>query len=186
MEIFNSIAQFISKLLQWWFSVMPWEQAVRVRKGNIVRVLNAGLYFKIPFLDAVYIQTTRMRMVDMPMQTMSTRDGHAITVKAAFGYAIADILTLYKSLYHPEVTLGTMIMGDVSEYIRTKDLSEVKPDKLSEYVNEKVSVTNYGLKDISVKITTFAIVKTFRLMQDHSQMYEGLSMQQSTPQTPRP
>lgn len=75
MEVINSIAAFISKLFQWWFTVMPWEQALRIRKGSKVTLLGAGLYFKIPFIDAVYVQTTRMRMIDTPMQTMSTKDG---------------------------------------------------------------------------------------------------------------
>jgi len=185
MEIINSIAQFLSKLLQWWFTVMPWEQAIRVRKGNIVRVLGAGLYFKIPFLYSIYIQTTRMRMVDMPMQTMSTKDGHAITVKASYGYTIFDIFKLYKSLFHPEITMASMIMGDVSEYIRTKNIEDVKPNELSDYVNGKVKEFDYGLKDVSVRITTFAIVKTFRLMQDHSSMYDNLNMEQQLTHRPR-
>jgi regulator of protease activity HflC (stomatin/prohibitin superfamily) len=176
MEIFNSIAGFISKLFQWWFTVMPWEQALRIRRGKQVRLLNAGLYFKIPFLDAVYVQTTRMRMIDTAMQTMSTKDGTTITVKSAIRYIISDIQTLYTTLYHPEMTLSSMTMGFVGEYVRSNEISEIAPSKIEEFVNDKMDATRYGLKDLSIKITTFAAVKTFRLIQDGSYLGEGLNM----------
>lgn len=102
MEILNIIASFSNKLFQWWFTVMPWEQAIRIRRGKTVRLLGAGLYLKIPFIDAVYIQTTRMRMVDMPIQTVSTQDGTTLTIKAVIGYSIKDVQLLYNTLYHPD------------------------------------------------------------------------------------
>jgi regulator of protease activity HflC (stomatin/prohibitin superfamily) len=177
MEMFNSIFAFISKLLQWWFTVMPWEQAIRVRKGNIVKVLGAGLYLKIPFLDSVYIQTTRMRMIDIPMQTMSTKDGNTVTIKSAIGYTIYDIRLLYNSLFHPEMTLSSLVMGYIGEYVRGNIISDITPENISNTVNGKINQDSYGLKDVNVKITTFAIVKTFRLIQDGSSLYENTNMQ---------
>lgn len=173
MEFLNSIVGFISKLIKWWFIVMPWEQAIRVRAGKKVKVLGEGIYFRIPFIDAVYTQTTRMRTVEIPMQTISSRNGISITVKSYIGYTIANILTLYKELYHPEATLGSIVMGAISEYVRDHDLNEMSQSKIEFIINERVKSVDYGLKDISFRITTFAVVKTFRLIQDSSYMYGG-------------
>ena len=74
MEIVNQIFVFIGKLFEWWFTVMPWEQAIFIRAGKGERVLGKGLYFKIPFIDRVYIQQTRLRIIDLPVQTVSTLD----------------------------------------------------------------------------------------------------------------
>lgn len=177
MELVNTITAFLAKLFQWWFTVMPWEQAILVRKGNRVKLLNAGLYLKIPFIDSVYIQTTRMRMIDTPMQTISTKDGHTITVKSAVGYKIADIQTLYNTLYHPETTLVNMTIGTIGDFVRSKDVIEITPSLIEKFVNDNIKASDYGLKDLSVKVTTFAIVKTYRLIQDGSNFYEGLNME---------
>lgn len=177
MELFNSITAFIAKVFQWWFTVMPWEQAIRVRRGRNVRLLGAGLYLKIPFADVVYIQTTRMRMIDTPMQTMSTQDGNTITIKSSIGYSIADIQVLYSTLYHPEITLNSMAMGAVGEFIRKTKMQDVSPKEIEDFVSGKIEAEKYGLKGFSFKITTFATVKTFRLIQDGSAFYEGLSME---------
>src|SRR5688572_20343223 len=102
MENIKDIFQFLSRFFQWYFIVMPWEQAVFIRAGKSHKTLGKGIYFKIPFLDVVYIQTTRRRMIEAPMQTVTTKDGHAITIKAGVSYKIVDMFKLYNSLYHPE------------------------------------------------------------------------------------
>lgn len=177
MEIFNTIAGFLQRIFQWWFTVMPWEQAIRVRAGKRAKLLKAGLYLRIPFVDAVYVQTTRMRMADSPMQTMSTKDGNTITVKSVVGYVIDDVQKLYNTLTHPEMTLASMSMGLVGDYVRSKNISEITPAAIEDFVAKEINATQYGLKDFSIKIVTFAIVKTFRLIQDGTYMGEGLNMQ---------
>jgi regulator of protease activity HflC (stomatin/prohibitin superfamily) len=176
MELLNSITVFLTKLFQWWFTVMPWEQAILIRRGKRTRLLSAGLYLKIPFVDTVYVQTTRMRMIDTPMQTMSTKDGNTVTIKSAIGYTIENIQTLYTTLYHPEMTLNSMAMGYVGEFVRNNEIAAISPSEIEKYVNEKIIAGQYGLKDLNIRVTTFAAVKTFRLIQDSSGLYEQLNM----------
>lgn len=177
MGLLNAITEFLTKLFQWWFTVMPWEQAIFIRRGRKVKLLGAGLYLKVPFIDAVYIQTTRMRMVDAPMQTMSTKDGSTVTIKSVVGYTIEDVRTLYTTLYHPEMTLNSMAMGFIGEFVRSNSISEISPLAIEQFVNSKIEASKFGLKNLSVRITTFAVVKTFRLIQDGSYLSEGLNME---------
>jgi len=177
MELFNVITNFLVKIFQWWFTVMPWEQALLIRNGKHVKLLGAGLYLKIPFIDTAYIQTTRMRMIDIPMQTISTKDGSTVTIKSAIGYTINDIQILYNTLYHPEMTLSSMSMGFVGEFIRENLIENIHPKQIEDFVNSKIIAENFGLKDLTIKITTFATVKTFRIIQDGSYLGEGLNME---------
>lgn len=183
MNLLNSIAEFLSKLLNWWFTVMPWEQAIHVRRGKYPKTKGPGFYWKIPFVDQVFLQTTRMRMIDVPMQTMSTKDGSTATIKSCVGYSISDINKLYETLYHPEMTLSSMVMAKIGEYIRDTDVKDIVPANIEQAANDLISSKDYGLKDVTIKITTFAIVKTFRLMQDGSGLYENLNMQPTTTTT---
>lgn len=180
MNLLNSIADFLGRLLNWWFTVQPWEQAIHVRRGKVAKVKGPGFYWQIPFVDKVFIQTTRMRMMDVPMQTMSSKDGSAITVKSVIGYSIIDVLKVYQTLYHPEVTLGSMVQSGVGQFIRENLTSAITPAGIEEYV--KIDGDQYGIGNVTVKITTFAIVKVFRLMQDNSTMYDGLNMNSQQPQ----
>lgn len=177
MEVFNVIIGFISKLFQWWYTVMPWEQAIHVHRGNKQKIRGGGMYFKIPFVDVVYIQTCRKRMMEIPMQSMTTKDGQVITVKSNLGYSISNITLLFQTLAHPEVTLGSMAMGFVSEYIRERDSRQLNPLDLENYVKDNIKGEAYGLSGIDIKITTFAIVRVIRIMQDSSGgMYNSMTM----------
>lgn len=156
---------------------MPWEQAIHVRRGKHSRVLGKGMYFNIPFIDQVYIQTTRMRTIEVPMQNVTTKDGICVSLTSYISYSIADIMALYKSLYHPERTLSMVMQGYVSEYVREHDYKGITLPDIEEYCTQAISSFDYGLKDIKFRVTTFAAVKTFRLIQDNSCNYsEGLKM----------
>lgn len=176
MEVVNQILGFISNFFTWWYTVMTWEQAIFIRAGKNPKVVNNGMYFKIPFIDRVYIQQIRLRVIDMPIQTVSTQDGKTITIKAMVGYSIKDMLKMYNSISHPEMTLSGIIMGGIADHIKNKQSSEISPLKVEEFLIEKLKETDFGLGDLSIKITSWAEVRTYRLIQDQSWMGENLKM----------
>lgn len=61
MSFIQNILALLGRLVSWWFVVLPWEQAVRVRAGSRVRLYGAGLHFRVPFIDYVWLQNTRRR-----------------------------------------------------------------------------------------------------------------------------
>lgn len=176
MTAINDILSFLNTIFQWWCIVLPWEQAVFVRKGKKSKLLGPGIYFKIPFIDIVFVQTTRMRMVEVPIQALSTKCGKTITIRSAISYSISDIEKLYNTIYHPEMTITTMVMSLISDFINSRDISDVTTASIEEEVSIRMNQTNYGLKEISVSITNFAVVRTYRLIQDSSFNYEGLDL----------
>jgi len=180
MEIFGQLIQFIKEIFSWWFIVTPWEQAVFVRAGKKIKVLKEGLYFKIPFIDQVYIQQIRLRTVDLPMQTISTNDNKTITIKSIMTYSITDIFTLYNTISHPELTLSGIVMSEISDYIRKTNSNILDTAIMEQNILEKLLERNFGLGDLTVRITSWAEVKTYRIIQDQSWMYaEGLIMSKS-------
>jgi len=179
MEIFGQLIQFIKEIFSWWFTVTPWEQAVFVRAGKHIKVLKEGFYFKIPFVDQVYVQPIRLRTIDLPIQTVSTLDSKTVTIKAVLCYSITDIYKLYNTISHPDMTLAGIVMGSIAEHMRKTKYSDVNLDVLEKAILEALGLTDYGLGDLSIQITSWAEVKTFRLIQDQSWMNEGLNMNKS-------
>ena len=91
MESLHQLLQQIGRMFVWLVIVAPWEQAIRVRLGRRVRLLPAGAYLVIPFIDRVYRQTIRRRLSIIPPQTLTTRDGKSVTLGSAVGYSIVDL-----------------------------------------------------------------------------------------------
>lgn len=175
MTIISQVMEFIKKLFDWWFFVLPWEQAIFVRGGKKVKLLTAGWYFKIPFIDLVFKQTIRTRIIDLPFQTITNKNGKTITIKSNMQYSIGDMYKLYNSISHPEVYIYGVISGYVSQAIKNSDNLDL--DIVEYEVNSKLVNLDLGLKELQFKITSWADVRTFRMIQDGSWMTETLNME---------
>jgi len=163
------VAQFgsiIKGVFQWWVLLAPWEQALRVRRGKKVAELGAGLHLRIPLLDRFFVQSTRLRITDCPIQTVTTKDGKTITLKAQLGYRIEDLRLLYDTLHDAEGTITNIVQMEIANYVCVNNVSDLGPVEITSSVRDALAdrLATYGLGGVSVSITDFAVVKTYRLM----------------------
>ncbi len=166
MNYLRETFEYLSKLFQWWVIIQPWERGVRTRFGSRIKLLIPGIHFRIPFFDIIYIQTIRLRVVSMCPQTISTADGVTVTAVCAVGYSIADILILFNKLFQPETTICNIVQGEVADYIGSHEAKQCSPKAIETQVLEKLNASDYGIKYEYVKVVSYAIVKTYRLIQD--------------------
>ncbi len=162
----KDLLEYIFNFIKIWIIVQPWEQGLIVRRGNKIRKVSKGMFFRIPYFDSVYIQESRLRMVQLCMQTLTTRDKQTVTINSSLGYSMVDIQKLFNTLCHPEGTISNIAMSVTSEYIFNHELINIIPKELEIEVLKKLNENDYGLKFEYFKITNFASVKTFRLIQD--------------------
>jgi len=179
MDILNTIISWIQNLFTWWVIVMPWEQGIRVRLGTNTTILNSGFHWKFPFIDSVYLQTVKQRMIHVPMQTITTKDEKTITLMIGIGYTIGNIELLYNTLYHPETTIQCITMGKISDYISNNYLVECNQKYIVENIIKQNDMSEYGIDNLTINVLNFAVVRTYRLLQDNSIMYgEQLTMEE--------
>lgn len=151
-----------------WIVLAPWEAGIRLRLGKHVHVLRPGFNLRIPGIDRVSVQTTRLRVAAMPSQTLSTRDGKNVFIGCNIGYAIANIRKLYDSLYHAEDTIRAIAQQIISDIVFATDSKELQPSDLAMVASEQIRprLERYGLTEISLSVTDFAVVRTYRLLSD--------------------
>lgn len=176
MGILKDLIDYLSKLFTWWVVIMPWEQGVRVTLGKTIKVLEKGIYLKLPLIHVAYVQQRRLRVISIPIQTLSTKDGNVITISCCAGYSIEDIFKVYNTIYQPDMTISNYILGRVSEYVSTHNLNECSIKEIEEYIKSSLSTLDYGLKYDYINIVNFASVKTFRIIQDSTWLNEGLDL----------
>lgn len=166
-DLLGTLGRWFSQLT-FLLAVSPWEQVLRVRGGKHVTVLSAGLHLRIPFLDVVYRQSVRRRMAHMCTQTLCTKDGRTCIVGAALGYSIANIQQLYEGLHHGEDTLTNMTAAAVAAFVHAHRHEDVTPSSISASVSAELGpkFQAFGLADVDVRLTDFAYLKAYRLVQD--------------------
>lgn len=160
----KQIIDVIFKLFKWWIIIVPWEQGIRVRLGKRTKLLNSGIYLCIPFIDKVYKQCTRRRLVMLRAQTITTKDGNVLTINGSLGYIISDVMKLYKSLYAPDDSLNSIISSKISEYVFNNNLTDCNPAKIRNYVLNNINITEFGLSNPEIYILNYVRTKTYRLI----------------------
>lgn len=180
MNIVREALDFLARLLTWWFVVMPWEAAVRVRFGDRVALVGQGVHFRIPFFDSVYIQNTRLRMMHLQTQTISTRDGKPLTLAGSIGYRIADVMQLYKTLHQAEQTVKQCVAAVITEYVVGNSLGAITPDELVKFVNAHIELEKYGLGDVAFCLTDFCTVRTYRMINESIGGYSATQLDTQT------
>ncbi|MFQ1018162.1 prohibitin family protein [Gilliamella sp. BG7] len=71
-----------------WYTVDAGEKGVQLRNGAIIRIVDAGLYFKIPLIDSVnYISTRTLNFTFQEMSTYS-KDQQPATIKASVTFKV--------------------------------------------------------------------------------------------------
>jgi membrane protease subunit HflC len=89
------------------------EQALVVRLGAPVAVIETpGLRFKIPFIDTVYVTSTRSLLLEPQVEQAIMGDQKRLEIQPYARYRIVDPLRFYQALRTPDVAdlqLGLMV-----------------------------------------------------------------------------
>ena len=168
------IGQILSSLAQpfkWWIVVAPWEGALRIRLGKVAGELGPGIHFRVPFLDRLYIQSLRLRTISDTGQTMTTQDGKVVTIAIGIEYGIANLLRVYEALANPEAVLMYRVQGIISDHVATTDAQLLSPHTIQEAVTGKLPVSEWGMDRLCLHVTSFAFVRTYRLLMNDYRTY---------------
>lgn len=184
MDFFNTILANFKEIIWWGFLVQPWEQGLRVRFGKKIKRYGGGLHFKLPFVDKIYLQNTRLRITDLASQTLTTADGKTVTLSGALQYRVKDIMKLYMNLHMAENTVAQLVQGAIAKHITAADLGRLKSDLWVGQVMRECNGTLHcwGLSQAQLIITDFAVVKTYRLITGELYKYNEHALQTDAPE----
>lgn len=166
-NLFQWIANFLGEM-RWWVIILPWETAIRIRLGKDVTPWGPGWHVRIPFVDEVRMANTRLRIGSVPPQTLTTVDGKTITVASMVAFRIDDLEAALLTLQQPEVMAAAFAQAAVAEYIQARNVRDIDVGALEEASRKSLDrfAKDRGLAIEWVRIVDFAVVKTYRLLQD--------------------
>jgi regulator of protease activity HflC (stomatin/prohibitin superfamily) len=168
MNYLKDTLEYIINLFQFWVIIDPWEIGLRVRMGKTTKVLGKGVFFKIPYFDSVYVQSTRLRVSQMPVQTVTTMDNKTLVIDSVIAFSIVDAELFYNTLNTVDATIAGLACSCINNYVTEHYFSDINTEDLEGWVNSNISVSEYGIKFEYLKLTSFANVRTYRLIQDTS------------------
>ncbi|MFA6948407.1 MAG: protease modulator HflC [Eubacteriales bacterium] len=150
------------------YTVAENEYACTVRFSKIINtVSDAGLYFKIPFVDEIRVFPNTKLIYDIPPSEVLTADQKNMTVDSYVVWEVNDPLTFFKTLGSvstAETRLNALTynalknaMGrlDQSDIINQEDASE-RNDIYTKITTDVADISKtYGINVIDVKVKRF-------------------------------
>lgn len=173
MNIIGEILSQIGQLFNWLYVVMPWEQALRIRAGKHIRKIQPGIHLRIPFIDIVYKQGSRIRAVSLDDQTVTTKDGQTISFCGSIRYRIGDIEKMYANVHNPSDTLRQETQGIITAYFATHRSEDCTMELIRKHTSNKLDFSNFGFIDVEFFLKDFAKVKTYRFISGPMEGYYG-------------
>lgn len=179
MSWLQTVFDRFSEAFKWLFLLQPWEQAIRIRAGKWVKKFHGGIHFRIPYLDSIFKQNCRLRISDIPNQSVTTLDDYTITFAGALRYRVFDVEPLYMKLHMAEDTINTYVQGILTQKIAWSDYADCEPEKLMGHVNKEMTgqLCEWGLEEFEFILTDFAKVKTYRFITGDLNRYRDHALQ---------
>lgn len=161
----TELLRAVSKPLQWWELVAPWEQAVRAR-GKWVKHLLPGIHFRVPYLDRVTRTSTRERIVETDLRTCITKDGKSVTFSLGLHYSIRHLDLMVGRVVRPEGTLRLLAVAEALDRIGKTNLHSIALRDLARSIEAalEVKAAEWGLSVVRCYITTFVEARPLRLL----------------------
>lgn len=91
MQGIKELLTYLTNQFKFWFIIKDWESGLQLRNGKIIRDLNCGIYFRIPFLDMVYAKPKRTQEVHISQVNFTTKDNAQLTVSSSAFFKIVNI-----------------------------------------------------------------------------------------------
>lgn len=173
MSWFQELLKYLRDSLIWWVTIAPWEAGVRVTLGKKMVEMTPGVWLAVPFIHRIFVQSTRLRVTQAAMQTLTSKDGVTISLRISFGFEISNIVDLYNSLDHPDMTLSNIAMSEAADIVAGNNSKILTPGYIQKAIIDKLNGTKYGLKFEDVRVINYAIVRTYRLIGDGGTYVEG-------------
>ncbi|QGR20098.1 slipin family protein [Stygiolobus azoricus] len=144
--------------------IAEWQKAVVLRLGRVLGVKGPGLIFLIPFVDKPMVIDLRIVNVDVPPQTIVTKDNVTVTIDAVVYYKVIDPLKAVVSVSNYQTAVLNISQTSLRDIIGQMELDEILSKR--EEINKKLqAILDEVTEGWGIKVTNVT-VRDIRLSQE--------------------
>lgn len=167
--MFDKLLEFVISIwdkIIFFHIVKQYQQGAWLRKGKLRKIVNPGLYFKIPVIDEIdcyHVLTTAM---NLEAQSLTTKDEKDIVVKGIIKYKISDLSKQFTDVYDAVDAIADVSMGIIKGVIAEKNWLECRDKGLDNEITKKVrtEARKWGIEVESVTLSDLSRMRSFRLL----------------------
>ena len=136
--------------------VREYERAVIFRLGRLKGVAGPGIFFIIPIIDQFFKVDLRINTVDVPKQSVITKDNVSILVDAVVYYRVEDPIKAVVKISNYNYAVTQLSMTTLRDVIGTTELDEILTKR--EEVNARLQkIIDEATEPWGIKVTAVTI-----------------------------
>lgn len=166
-KLVDIILEFAQELAPWTV-VNTFSGGIILRWGKYHKTLEAGFYWKIPFVDRVHEDIVMTTTMELPPQTLTTKDQKQVVVKTIVKYDITDIKQFMLSVYDAKDAISDISQGIIKKTIAALEWEQCNDNELDNTITKKIRVElrKWGINTQQVTFTNIGIIRSIRLFND--------------------
>jgi regulator of protease activity HflC (stomatin/prohibitin superfamily) len=166
-KLFSLLAEFWSTI--WPFNVIQeYQNGVLLRLGKFKKVLTPGLHFVIPFIDEVMVHHVVVTTINLPSQSVTTKDNKQVVVKGVIKYRISDIKVFLLEVFDAIDAISDMSESIIKRTIMDNDWEQCMSNELDDYITKKArhEAKKWGIEILTLTLTDLGQIRSIKLFND--------------------
>jgi regulator of protease activity HflC (stomatin/prohibitin superfamily) len=164
----------------WWFpnfKLFSWPRP-RLWFTRDYWAVRTGLHVTWPFWTEVVTYPIVRQTINLPPQTLMTRDMKSVVMSSIIIYEIVDIEKILVHTYEPETVIRDVAMAAIKRVVLSQDFDKLlreskKIDQQLTLVVRKSLAERFGVRVIKVMFTDLTPARSYRLW-GNPPAYEGM------------
>lgn len=163
-RLIDVIVEFIERLYLFQL-IQPFEQGVYTRCGKFKRVVDPGIYFTLPIFDIIFTDNVVPSTMNLPPQSLTTKDGVGCVLQAVITWQVRDIRKLILEVEGKEEVLLDSASATIGRMVNERTWAEITIPTFTDTVYEEVRkrAFRYGIEVIQVGFADMTKCRSLRL-----------------------
>jgi regulator of protease activity HflC (stomatin/prohibitin superfamily) len=158
-NIFTTFGSIFPRIMY----VKPYELGIKFTWGRKVTIVNPGWCFYWPIATQVDIIPVVRQIINLPFQTLTTKDHKSIIISGVLIYKIADIKKYTLSNYDTIESITEIARSAIKDITIQNDLNTLLEAEIDIDYTQK-NLINMGIEVESIKITDIALTRVINLV----------------------
>ena len=170
-KLIDFIIEFIDQILPV-VVIKEYDKGAFFRFGKYKKIIGPGLHFKIPFVDSIDNHTVVTTTMTLPAQSVVTKDGTSVVIKAQIKYEIEDLSIFAVKVYDAIDAISDMTCGIIFQTVKSKTYEEACNIDLNKLITNSArkEAKQWGINIEKITVTDFSQMRSIRLFNEGSNL----------------
>ena len=169
----------VGKIVDWLLSqlgyllpfyiVFEFQRGVKFRFGKVRSDEKMpGIHWKLPWVDHVITETVVEQTLNLPAQSLITKDKKSVACKGLIKFEVSDVVALTCNVLNCRDAMGDITCAEIKQLISQTNFQDVSSNVIDRKITKKIKhiVKFYGINILKITLTDVDSIRSLRIFNE--------------------